>query len=66
MSNQGCHIFCSTELTQGERNLENEEQDLIVKRVPIADFEEMIRNGRIKDAASIAAWALLDIKGRKS
>jgi ADP-ribose pyrophosphatase len=66
MSNQGCHIFCSTELTQGERNLENEEQDLIVKRVSIADFEEMIRIGRIKDAASIAAWALLDIKGRKS
>ena len=66
MSNQGCHIFCATELTQGERSLEKEEQDLVVKRVATADFEQMIRDGKIKDAASIAAWALLGIKGRKS
>ncbi len=66
MSNQGCHIFRATELSEGERSLENEEQDLIVKRVSTADFEAMIRDGQIKDGASIAAWALLGIKGRKS
>ena len=65
MSNQGCHIFCATELSQGKRRLENEEQDLIVKRVPTTDFEAMIRDGQIKDAASIAAWALLGVKRRK-
>jgi ADP-ribose pyrophosphatase len=66
MSNQGFHIFLATELSQGERNLEKEEQDLVVKRVAIAEFEEMIRSGEIKDAASIAAWAFLGIKNRRA
>jgi ADP-ribose pyrophosphatase len=65
MSNQGFHIFLATELSQGERSLEKEEQDLVVKRVAIAEFEEMILRGEIKDAASIAAWALLAIKNRR-
>ena len=66
MSNQGCHIFRATELSQGERSPENEEQDLIVKCVSTSVFEQMIHDGQIKDAASIAAWALLGIKGRKA
>jgi ADP-ribose pyrophosphatase len=65
MSNQACHIFCATELTHGDRSLENEEQDLIVRRMATREFESMIRDGQIKDAASIAAWALLGIKSRK-
>jgi ADP-ribose pyrophosphatase len=66
MSNQGFHIFLATELSQGERSLEKEEQDLVVKRVAIVEFEEMILSGEIKDAASIAAWALLGIKNRRA
>jgi 8-oxo-dGTP pyrophosphatase MutT (NUDIX family) len=62
MSNQGFHIFRATELRQGERQLENEEQDLIVKRLAIPEFEQLIRTGQIKDAASISAWALLAIR----
>jgi ADP-ribose pyrophosphatase len=65
MSNQGFHIFQATELTQGERKLENEEQDLVVRRLATREFERMIRAGQIKDAASIAAWALLGIKSRQ-
>jgi hypothetical protein len=34
MSSQGFHIFRATKLTQGEANPENEEQDLVGKRVP--------------------------------
>jgi ADP-ribose pyrophosphatase len=64
MSNQGCHIFRATELTQGDDKLDREEQDLIVKRTGIETFERMIREGEIKDAASIAAWALLGLKKR--
>ena len=62
ITTQGFHVFRATELTQGERAPEKEEQDLIVKRVSITEFEQMIRTGRIKDAASISAWALLGLK----
>lgn len=65
MSNQGFRVFLATQLSQGERNLEKEELDLVVKRVAIEEFEEMILSGEIKDAASIAAWALLGIKNRR-
>lgn len=62
MSNQGFHIFRATELTQGEQSLEMEEQDLIVKRMPIPEFEQLIRRGEIKDAGTISAWHLLTMK----
>jgi ADP-ribose pyrophosphatase len=62
MSNQGFHIFRATDLTQGEQNLEMEEQDLIVKRMPITKFEQLIRTGEIKDAGTISAWHLMMTK----
>jgi ADP-ribose pyrophosphatase len=62
MSNQGFHIFRATGLTQGEQSLEAEEQDLIVKRTSIPDFERLIRDGAIKDAGTISAWHLLKMK----
>lgn len=62
MSNQGFHIFRATELSQGKSSLEHEEQDLVVKRVSVTEFEELILEGRIKDSASISAWALLTMK----
>jgi ADP-ribose pyrophosphatase len=65
MSCQGFHIFRATQLSQGRSSPEQEEQDLIVKRVAVSDFEQMIGAGQIKDAASISAWALLGIKGER-
>ena len=62
MSNQGFHVFRATQLTQGEPNLENEEQDLLVRRVPVAAFEQLVRSSEIKDAASVSAWALLAMR----
>ena len=59
MSSQGFHLYRATELVQGEATPEHTEQDLEVRRVSIAEFEEMCRDGVIKDSASIAAWALL-------
>lgn len=58
MSNQGFHIFRATELIQGEANRDHEEQDLVVRTVSIQAFEELVRKGEIKDAATISAWAL--------
>lgn len=62
MSNQGFHIFHASDFTQGEQSLENEEQDLVVKRISIAEFERLIRETVIKDAGTISAWHLLKSK----
>jgi 8-oxo-dGTP pyrophosphatase MutT (NUDIX family) len=62
MSNQGFDVFRATGLTPGARALEKEEQDLVVKRVRIAEFKQLVQAGEIKDAASISAWALLMMK----
>jgi ADP-ribose pyrophosphatase len=59
MSNQGFHIFVASGLTQGERSLDLEEQDLRVVRTSVAEFESQIRSGVIKDAGTISAWMLL-------
>jgi len=59
MSSQGFHIFSASGLHQGETSLDPEEQDLIVKRMTIAQFESAIRSGSIKDAGTLSAWMLL-------
>jgi ADP-ribose pyrophosphatase len=59
MSSQGFHLYRATELVQGEATPEHTEQDLVLKRVSVAEFEGLCRDGVIKDSASIAAWALL-------
>jgi hypothetical protein len=51
---------------QGEASLDPEEQDLEVIRMSIADFEEKIRNGTIKDAGTISAWMLLKMAETKA
>ncbi len=59
MSSQGFHLYCATQLVQGEATPEHTEQDLIVKQVAVAEFEQLCRDSVIKDSATIAAWALL-------
>ena len=62
ITGQAYDVFRATELTQSTPTPEAEEQDLLVKRVTIQHFEEMVRSGVIRDAASIAAWALHRMK----
>jgi len=59
ISSQGCHLYRATELVQGEPTPEHTEQDIVVRRIPVQEFEALCRDNVIKDSASIAAWALL-------
>jgi 8-oxo-dGTP pyrophosphatase MutT (NUDIX family) len=59
MSSQGFHLYRASDLTQGIATPEPTEQDLVVKRVTVAEFEALCRDNVIRDSASIAAWALL-------
>ncbi|WP_439597596.1 NUDIX domain-containing protein [Falsiroseomonas sp.] len=60
---QGYDIFLATGLTQGAAMPEVEEQDLITRAVPLAEFEAMLRDGTILDATTMATFGLLRLKG---
>ena len=56
--NQKQYIYLAEGLTQGERELDAEESDLVVRRVSVAEFEAMLVDGRIVDNCSAAAWGV--------
>ena len=62
MSSQAFNVFRASGLTQGTASPDAEEQDLIVKRVSVIEFEELIRCGKIQDAGTISAWHLARLK----
>jgi hypothetical protein len=52
-------VFVATGLTQGEPRPDPEEGDLRVGHVSTQEFWAMVDEGKIKDAATLAAFALL-------
>jgi 8-oxo-dGTP pyrophosphatase MutT (NUDIX family) len=56
------HVFLATGLHCGECDPDPEEDDLQVRRVTIAEFEEKLRDGTIADVCTLAAWALYLLK----
>ncbi len=65
ISSQGGHVFLATGLEPGTAEREAEEQDMRQAWVPRARFEEMIGQGGITDASTMAAYALLLISERR-
>lgn len=63
ISNQGFDLFYATDFEHTEQALDNEEEDLITARFPVAEFESMISSGVIKDATTISAYGLAKLKG---
>ncbi|MGI4852705.1 MAG: NUDIX domain-containing protein [Janthinobacterium lividum] len=51
------HVWLAEGLTAGDMDLEAEEEGLTVHRVRVEEFETMIRDGRVMDGCSLAAWA---------
>ena len=49
-------VWLAEDLEQGETDLEPEEHGLTVHRVPVAEFERMILDGRVRDNCTLAAW----------
>ena len=52
------HVYLATGLTQAERNPDAEEHDLIVRSMPVEEFERMMLDGAIRDNCTLAAWGL--------
>ncbi|MGD1106833.1 MAG: NUDIX hydrolase [Terracidiphilus sp.] len=52
------HVFLASGLTPAEKNPDAEEHDLLVRSVPIPEFERMMLDGTIRDECTLAAWGL--------
>jgi ADP-ribose pyrophosphatase len=57
-SQQKQHVFLATGLTMKERDPDDEEHDLVIHTRSLDEFEQMMFDGRIRDASTIAAWGL--------
>ncbi|MFC7421793.1 NUDIX domain-containing protein [Iodobacter arcticus] len=62
-STQAYDLFLATELSTGKTQLDAEEFGLIAKPFKLHLVEDMIRDGTIKDATTVAALGLLRLKG---
>jgi 8-oxo-dGTP pyrophosphatase MutT (NUDIX family) len=63
-SQQAFHIFLAMDLEPGECSPDAEEHDLLVRRVPIAQFESMILRREIVDSHTMAAYLLYKLHGK--
>jgi ADP-ribose pyrophosphatase len=66
-SRQKQHVFVATGLTMSERDPDDEEHDLAIHTKSLGEFEQMILDGKIRDASTVAAWGLYVswVKGRE-
>jgi ADP-ribose pyrophosphatase len=62
-SSQAFNLFFATDLEFGPPRLEAEEQGLVSQAFPIAQACDMICSGVITDAATVASFGLLRLKG---
>lgn len=60
---QGCRVFLATGLTPGEAAPEAEEGDLVSHPFALSEAEAMMADGTIKDATTLAAFALPRLRG---
>jgi len=59
---QGYHVYLATDLQKTQNKLDPEEEDLITQKFTLAEFEQMILSGDIKDATTVNAYGLLKLK----
>ena len=59
--NQKHYVFLAEGLREGAPQPDDEEHDLVVRRVSVAEFERMLLSGEIVDNCSVAAWGLYKV-----
>lgn len=52
------HVFLGSELSLTEKDPDPEEHDLAVRLMTIAEFEQKMLDGEIRDQCTLSAWAL--------
>jgi ADP-ribose pyrophosphatase len=62
-SSQAYDVFLAGDLEAGENQLDTEEMGLITRAFTLSHFEDMLKDGTIRDATTVAAYGLLRMKG---
>lgn len=62
-STQGFNLFLATQLVRAEKDLDPQELGLISKPFLITEVQDMICQGVITDAATVATFGLLRLRG---
>jgi len=57
-ANQKQHVFLATGLSATEKDPDPEEHDLTIRHATVAEFEQMMLDGAIRDNCTLSAWAL--------
>ena len=52
------HVFLATDFSTVEKEPDEEEHDIIVRNMPVSEFEQMMVDGVVRDTCTLAAWAL--------
>ena len=52
------HVFLATGLTPTETERDPEEHDLVIRSIPVEEFEQMMLTGQVRDNCTLAAWGL--------
>lgn len=63
-SSQGLNVFVATQLSPGSSHREIEEQDMRQRWVAREEFEDLVRQGAIRDSHTVAAYAMLLLRER--
>jgi 8-oxo-dGTP pyrophosphatase MutT (NUDIX family) len=52
------HVYLATGLTHEEKDPDEEEHDIVLRNVSVAEFEQMMLDGVVRDGCTVAAWGL--------
>lgn len=52
------HVFLATDLRQAEKDPDEEEHDIVVRNMPVSEFERLMLDGQVRDGCTLAAWGL--------
>jgi ADP-ribose pyrophosphatase len=55
------HVFLATGLTASDKDPDAEEHDLAAHSVTLAEFEQMMLDGTIRDGSTLSAWAMYQL-----
>jgi ADP-ribose diphosphatase len=65
-ANQKTYAFLATGLSQAAGERDAEEHDLAVRKVSLTELQQLIRENIIRDAQTLAAWALYQTRAGAS
>ncbi len=65
LSSQRGQVFVATDLTEGEPDREHEEQDMRSAWFTRGELEQMMLDGELTDAQTLAGWALFLLHERR-